>query len=183
MTSQEIPIRPVAKPAKLAASSTAILVLDMNRECEEPTVAGYQILGPVATFLERARQHNVPIIYTTSLMNVGTPKADVAPSLHPLADERVLHPDGFDKFTGGELGEALHGAENLVMIGRATNNAIMYTATSAARVHKYQVVMPLDGIAAQRPYEHEYALHQLCAMPQMVIVPIIFSALDQITFE
>lgn len=185
MTTEEVPIRPVAQPAKLPASSTAVLVLDMNSECEEPTVAGFHLLGAVSAFLERARQRNVPIIYTISLMNKGTPRGEVAPSLHPHPDELVLHPDGFDKFTGGELDQVLrsHGAETLVMIGRASNNAIMYTATAAARVHRYQVVLPIDGVAAQRPYEHEYALHQLSVLPKMVIVPIIFSALDQIVFQ
>ena len=38
-------------------------------------------------------------------------------------------------------------------------------ATTAARIYKYDVVIPLDGVNAKRNYEHEYAIHQMTILP------------------
>lgn len=185
MSSDHGPHIPEAQAVTLAGDTSAILVLDMNAECEDPAVSSHALLQRVSAFLQRGRRHNVPVIYTVSLMNKGNDLGRVAPSLGRQDDEPVLYPDGFDKFTGGEL-EALlrrRGVRNLVIVGRSTNVAVLYTASAAARVHKFQVVLPMDGVAAHNDYEHSYALHQLGRLPKVVTVPILFSRLDQIAFR
>jgi nicotinamidase-related amidase len=185
MITTEGPSIPDAKPMALRQGETAVVVLDMNSECEDPQAKGHPLLERVSAFLRRARQHNVPIIYTVSLMNKGNALGEVAASLERRQDEPVLYPDGFDKFTGGELERLLRprGVKNIVVVGRSTNVAVMYTATVAARVHKFQVVIPKDGVAANGDYEHTYALHQLSRLPKSVTVPVAFSRLDQIEFH
>lgn len=185
MSTTEGPSIPEAQPAVMPREATAVVVLDMNTECENPQARSYALLKRVGAFLQRARRYNVPIIYTVSLMNKGNRLGEVASSLGRGQDEPVLYPDGFDKFTGGELERLLRprGVKNLVIVGRSTNVAVMYTATAAARVHKFQVVIPMDGVAANGDYEHTYALHQLNRLPRKVSVPIAFSLLDQIEFQ
>ena len=93
----------------------------------------------------------------------GTPLGEAAAPLKRRDTEPVLYPDAFDKFAGGELQAILSGAgtENLIVVGSLTNVAVLYTSTAAARVHRYNVIIPLDGVNANSTYEHEYAIHQL----------------------
>lgn len=186
VSKEEWPNLPEPQPVILPRRSTAVLVLDMNRECEDPHAeVHHDLLNRIASFLDRVRQGRLPIVFTISLMNKGGPLGEVASPLKRRAEDSVLHPDGFDKFTGGELERLLrgYGTEHLIIVGRSTNVAVMYTATAAARVHKFHAVVPMDGVAARRDYENHYALHQLSIIPRSVIVPITFSLLDQITFE
>ena len=179
------PDLPVVQTVQLPKDRSAILVLDVNAECEDPKAKGYGLLNKLGQFLERARQSEVPIIYTISLGRKGTPLGKVAAPLRHRDDEPILYPDAFDKFAGDELATMLNqrGIQNLVIVGRSTNVAVMYTTTSAVRVHKYNVVVPMDGVNANSDYEHHYALHQLSHLPKSVTVPITFTNLDKISFS
>jgi nicotinamidase-related amidase len=179
------PDLPVVQPARLPKDGTAVLVLDVNAECEDPKAKGYELLNRLGVFLQRVRKSQIPIIYTISLTRRGTALGKVAAPLAHRDDEPILYPDAFDKFTGGELRDLLNqrGIQNLVIVGRSTNVAVMYTTTSAVRVHKYKVVLPMDGVNANSDYEHHYALHQLNGLPKKVTVPITFTTLDKILFD
>jgi nicotinamidase-related amidase len=180
------PNLPEAQSVTLPRDCTAVTVLDVNIECDDPRRAAHHaILKRVAAFLGLARRERIPIIFTLSAKDRGTPQGEVAAALARHPQETVIHPDGFDKFVGGELDRWLrqHGARNLIIIGRSTNVAVMYTATTAARVQKLRAVIPTDGVAAKTDYEHQYALHQLNNIPRSSIVPITFSRLDRISFQ
>ena len=142
-------------------------------------------MAPLAEFLDRARASGVPIVYTISLSAKGTPPGEVAAPLKRQESEPVIHPDAYDKFMGGELHDFLRGwgAKSLVIVGAATNFAVLYTATTAARVHHYNVVFPVDGVIARGKYEQEYALHQLNALPPGSRTPIQFTTLSDIAFQ
>ena len=71
---------------------------------------------------------------------------------------------------------------SLVIVGSATNFAVLYTATTAARIYKYDVVIPLDGVNAKRNYEHEYAIHQMTILPASAHKQFRFSELGMIEF-
>ncbi len=178
------PVRPQAEPKQLDRATTAVLVLDMSTRCDDPAAECSQLLVGLSGFLDKARAAGVPIIFTVSLSAKGTPLGEVATALRRQPNETVLYPDGFDKFTGGELQKLLEarGIKNLVITGSATNFAVMYTATAAARNYRYNVVMPLDGVNARNAYEHEYALHQLSVLPSAA-VKIQFSSLGMIDFS
>ena len=55
--------------------------------------------------------------------------------------------------------------DTLLMCGGKANMAILYTATRGAQEYGYNIVIPVDGIAASTDYEKEYALFHLRAMP------------------
>jgi nicotinamidase-related amidase len=138
----------------------------------------------LAGFLNRARTAAVPVIFTLSASRKGTVAGEVTPALGRRIQEPVIFPDAFDKFMSGELEAFLsaHGVRTLVIVGSGTNVAVMYTATTAARVHHYDVIIPLDGVSASGPYEHEYALHQLSVLPHAA-TPVLFSTLQMIEFS
>lgn len=181
----EGPIRPEPKPVKLKRDATAVLVLDLGVWAQDPKVFASRLLPMAGEFLEKARGFGVSIIYTISLMYKGTPMDNVASALKRRETEPVIHPDAFDKFVGGELLNFLkpRRVKNLILLGAATNMAVLYTATSAARVHHYSVILPIDGVMARNKYEQEYALHQLSILPREVVTPIQFTRLPMIDFD
>lgn len=109
---------------------------------------------------------------------------EVAAPLERRQSEPVLYPDGFDKFMGGELKGELDksNCRDLVIVGSATNFAVLYTATTAARIYRYDVVIPLDGVNARRQYEHEYAIHQMTILPASAHKQFRFTKLRMIEF-
>ena len=167
----------------LDPGTMAVVVLDLTTRCLEPDAPCGALLPGVGNFLGRARAAGAPIVFTVSLRDRGTPRGIVAPSLGRLESESIVSPDSFDKFFGEELQNVLRGAESLVIVGAATNVAVMYTATTAARVYKYNVVIPVDGVAAASRYENDYALHQLHALPGGSVSPVQFTTLANITFQ
>jgi nicotinamidase-related amidase len=184
MSRQEGPIKPEPRPLRLEKPATAIAVLDLSVRCDDPGQVCSQLMADLRTFLDRARAAGVPIVFTCSYSAKGTPEGEVAKALNRRPTETVIYPDAFDKFAGGELGTFLqqHGTRNLIIVGSATHVAVMYTASAAARVHKYDVVIPLDGVNSGTAYEHEYALHQLSVIPGGAAARIQFTKLPTIEF-
>lgn len=181
---EEGPNRPAPQALKLNHQTTAIVVLDLSIRCEEPQEVCSKLMAPLGAFLERARQAAVPILYTVSATGKGTPQGEVAGPLHRRASEPILYPDAFDKFMGDELKAALdkRNCQSLVIVGSATNFAVLYTATTAARIHKYDVVIPLDGVNAKRTYEHEYAIHQMTILPASAHKQFRFTKVGMVEF-
>jgi len=182
---EEGPNRPEAQSFKLDRKATAIAVLDLSVRCEDINEACAKLMQPLGDFLERARLASVPILYTISATGKGTPFGEVAAPLQRRASEPMLYPDAFDKFMGGELKAELdkRNCRSLVIVGSATNFAVLYTATTAARIHKYQVVIPLDGVNAKRNYEHEYAIHQMTILPASAHKQFRFTKLGMVEFD
>ncbi len=176
--------KPQAQPVHLDPRETAIAVLDLTVRCDDPNEVCHDLMERLGAFLQRARGAGVPIVFTGSLQDKGTPKGKIAKALGRQPSEPVLYPDAFDKFYGGQLQEFLtsKNVKSLVIVGSSTHVAVMYTATAAARVFRYNVIIPLDGVNTRNAIEHEYALHQLTAIPSRAAKLISFSDLGSISF-
>ncbi len=179
------PNRPEPADMTLKAAATGIAVLDMSARAEEPGTMANKLLSGLEPFLDRARQSHVPIIYTVSLVAKGGPHDRIAGPLKRAETEPVIYPDSFDKFIGGELHGYLqsNGVERLIVVGAATTFAVLYTVTTAARVHRYEVVVPMDGVLAATRYEQEYSFHQMTILPSGAAGRIHFTELSRIRFE
>ena len=179
------PVIPEPTPNSLDSKTTAILVLDLTSRCDDPEMSCAELIAPVGQFLEKARAAEVSIFYTASFRDRGTDLGEIAEGLNRRESETIIYPNSFDKFIGTEFRDALDavGARSLVIVGAATNIAVMYTTTAAVRVHKYRVVIPIDGVRAGSTYEQEYALHQLHALPSGSVTPVEYSTLDTIMFS
>jgi nicotinamidase-related amidase len=182
---QQGPNRPEAKPLALERKTTAVLVLDLNARCEDAKQICSKLMAPVGDFLEKTRAAGVPIIYTVSAAAKGTPLGEVAAPLKRKESETVIYPDAFDKFVGGELQTWLRdkGAKTLIITGSSSNTAVLYTTTTAARIHRYNIVIPMDGINANTPYEQEYSIHQFTVLPSEANKLFQFTQLAMITFR
>ena len=182
---QEGPNKPEPKPVTLDGKTTAVLVLDLNARCHDPKQVCSKLMAGVGEFLEKARTAGVPIIHTVSASAKGTPLEAVATPLKRKGSEPVIYPDAFDKFVGGELQAFLKekGAKTLIVTGSSTNASVLYTATTAARMHRYSIVIPVDGVNANRQYEQEYSLHQFTVLPSEANKLFQFTSLSMISFR
>ncbi len=182
MTAQEL-LKPQPKAVRLDPKTTAIAVLDLNVRCDDSSDICSELMPGLGAFLERARGAGVPIIFTSGFALKGTPEAEIATALKRRDSEPLIHPDAFDKFQGGELQPflAAHNTKDLIITGSSTHVCVLYTATTAARVYEYNVVIPLDGVNTREAINHDAALHQLQVIPR-ASSKITFSTEDTITF-
>jgi nicotinamidase-related amidase len=179
------PNRPEAKPLTLDSKTTAVLVLDLSARCQEAKQVCSKLMAPIGDFLEKTRAAGVPILYTVSAAAKGTPLGEVAAPLKRKGSEPVIYPDAFDKFVGGELQAWLKekGARTLIITGSSSTTVVLYTATTAARMHRYAIVIPMDGINANTRYEQEYSIHQFTVLPNEANKLFQFTQLSMITFR
>lgn len=157
------PVIPKPVAVSLPASDTSVLVLDLSGRCDSAGSTCGQILPAVRHLVDRARAARARIAFTISSSAKGTEQDHVSEALALQDREPTFYPDHFDKLVDGELVKYLDLGRRprLLICGSATNNCVMYTATTAARVHRASVYLPVDCVNARSPYEHEYALHQL----------------------
>ena len=162
-----MPNKPVPQEVTVDPKTTALLVLDLNARCESSEERCFQLIEPVAKFLERARQANMFIVYSAADRYRGTPQARMPHAFKQRDDEPVIFPAAFDKFYSGELQPMLQkrGVQTVIASGASSNQAVMYTATAAVRPFGYDCVIPVDGLIARGDYEHEFTLHQFTILP------------------
>jgi nicotinamidase-related amidase len=177
-------LKPQPQSVRLDPATTAIAVLDLSVRCDDASDVCSELMKSLGAFLERARTAGVPIIFTSGYALKGTPEAEVATALKRRPSEPLIHPDAFDKFQSGELQTFLesHNVKNLVVVGSSTHVCVLYTATTAARVYGYNVVIPIDGVNTRDTINHDVALHQLQVIPRASSL-ITFSTEDTITFD
>ena len=179
------PDRPQPQPITLDSGSTAVAVLDLTAKCDDPKQVCSLLIPGVGTMLDRARAANVPVIMTGTILEKGTPQGKAAAGLGRRENEPFLFPDSFDKFHDAEFRGffATRPIKNVVMVGSSTHICIMYTATAAARLYGYNVVIPVDGVNTADPYENDYALHQLSVLPAGTNKRVHFTTLEGISFK
>ncbi len=179
----EAPNRPAPEPVGLNPASTAVVVLDLSERFSAPGSPSAPLIAPIGAFLDRARDASAPIVFTVVVWDKDTPGGAITGGLARRTQEPIITPDGYDKFVGGDLLPLLQGwgTKTLVMVGGSANFALLYTATTAARAHGYDVVVPVDGVYANSDYELEYALHQFTVLPR-ITDKFRFSTLGDIDF-
>jgi nicotinamidase-related amidase len=157
------------KPVRIDAASTAVIALDLHIKAVEPSHVGYSLVRSVPGFLKRVRAAGAHALFIVPAWDKGSPEDRIAEVMDRRNDEPVLYPHAYDKFASGELQPLLQkwGTKTLVFLGGSANFSMLYTATTAARVHGYSVVVPLDGIYAHSDYEMEYALYQFTVLPRI----------------
>ncbi len=179
------PNLPQPVPVVLDPETTALLVLDLSNRCSNPAQVCSLLVPRIKEFLPKVRAAKVFTVYTIITGEVGTPLGKVWDGFDALPGDPVIAPDAFDKFMGGELYAVLQerGIKTVIITGAATNNAVLFTATSAAKVHKYNVVIPYDGVIANGKYESEYPFYQLSVMPGGANTLCSFTTLKGISFR
>lgn len=78
---------------------------------------------------------------------------------------------------------SLYNINTLVMTGCKANMSLLYTSTRAVVEYNYDVIIPVDGLAATTEYEKEYTLYQFRAYPDGSTEHFTFTTLDMISFQ
>ena len=180
------PKLPQPTPLTLDPKTTALLVLDLSNRCNDPAQVCNQLAPRIKDFLPKTRASKVFTVYTVSAGAKDTPQGKVWDNFGALPDEPVITPDAIDKFFGGgELASLLQkrGIKTVIITGASTNNAVLYTATSAARMYKYNVVIPLDGVIAKNSYESEFPIYQFTVLASGANERFSFTTLRDISFK
>lgn len=156
-------------PITLEAATTAIIALDLHVKACAPTHVGHAVLSVAPQFLERAREKGVPVVFVVPAWDKGLPEDRIAAPLRRRDNEPVIYPHAYDKFFGGELQAFLEGwgTKTLIFLGGSINFSLLYTSSTATRVHGYSAVVPLDGVYAHSDYEMEYALFHFTVIPRV----------------
>ena len=114
--------------------------------------------------LAEARAKNVTIIYSTF---PGPTIGDTLPQVAPKPNEP--HVTAFlDKFVGTDLDKMLKekGIKSVIVVGSASNGAVLYTASSAF-FHGYQTIVPVDGLSGKSAYIDQYSVYNFVSAPVM----------------
>ncbi|MBA4396790.1 MAG: isochorismatase [Syntrophus sp. (in: bacteria)] len=170
------PPAPELKPAIIDPKTTALLLLDFNKQTCNPERRPRCIasIPKVRTLLADARKKGIAVIYSLS---PGAAPADIAGDLAPLAGEPVVT-SGPDKFMGTNLENILKekGVQTVIVTGTAAHGAVLYTASGAA-LRGIQVLLPVDGMSAENTYAEQYTAWHLANAPR-VSAKVILTKID-----
>lgn len=183
-TAPEIkPIEP--KPVTIDAQTSALLVLELSQYLEDPQYFASPLVPGITKLLEKARAVGILTVFTVPHPFKGTPHGQVFSGFKRRPCEPVFYPNAFDKFAGGQLQTllSLYEIKTLIMTGCKANMAILTTATRAVTEYNYNIIIPVDGLAATTEYEKEYTLYQFRAYPGGYPQSFTFTKLDMISFQ
>jgi nicotinamidase-related amidase len=173
-----VPPAPELKPATVDPKTTALLLLDFNKQtCNaERRPRCIASIPRVKKLLADARMKGMIVIYSLS---AGATPADIASDLAPLGGEPVVT-SGPDKFMGTDLEKILKdkGVRTIIVTGTAAHGAVLYTASTAA-LRGMQVVLPVDGMSAENTYAEQYTAWHLANAPR-VSAKVVLTKIDLI---
>ena len=176
----EVPAYEVEDATELDPETTALVVVDMQRDFVDPDgalpVAGAAETVPrIARLLELARGAAMLVCFSQDThrdedpewaiwgrhAEHGTRGWEIVPELEPRPGELVFEKPRYDAFYGTSLDHELRlrGIETLVVCGTVANICVHYTAASAA-LRWYRVIHPVDALSALDPFDLESSLRQ-----------------------
>jgi nicotinamidase-related amidase len=179
--SVHLPPPPSLSSVTIDPAHTALLVLDFDAgNCtmaERPTCVAS--LPKVAALLGAARQHNMMVVYSTTL--TGSIKS-VPPLLAPKGDETVVSA-GVDKFLGTKLEAALKAKhiQTIIVTGTVAHGAVLFTAT-AASLRGFKTAVPVDTLSAPDPFAELSTTWILSNEPASVAKNMTVTRSDMIQF-
>ncbi|MFP3297336.1 MAG: isochorismatase family cysteine hydrolase [Vulcanisaeta sp.] len=189
----KIPEMEIKEDVVLDPSKTAVVVVDMQNDFVKPNGKLYvptaQATVPaIRKLLEKARDANVPIIYTQDWHFKNDPEfriwgehcvmntwgAEIIDELKPMSDDILIRKRRYDAFFGTDLDYVLRHvvhANTLVIVGTVANICVLHTAGSAA-LNWYNVVVPIDGISALDEFDYYAALRQVTFLYKGILTKV-----------
>ena len=177
----KIPPAPELKSVKADPKTTALLLLDFNKQtCNaEKRPRCISSIPKMKKILKEARAKGVTVIYSLS---PGASADDISKELTPLKNEPVVT-SGPDKFFGTDLEKILkdRNIQTVIVTGTAAHGAVIYTASGAA-LRGMLVIVPVDGLSAESLYPEQYTIWHLVNAPR-VSAKVTLTRLDTLKFD
>ena len=177
-----IPDLPTETTVELSAHDTALIVIDMQNDFVRPdgalhVEAAADTVDTIADLIERARDSDVPVIYTQDTHDEDDREFEIWPrhcvhntkgwqiveNLAPRDGELVVQKNRYDGFYSTPMEHYLShvwNVENVVIVGTVANICVGQTAASAG-LRWFKVVTPADGISAMTDFDQASALRQI----------------------
>lgn len=167
--SVKVPPAPEVKDVTVDPKSTALLLLDFNKQtCNaEQRPRCISSIPKMKKLLDYARSKGIFVVYSLS---AGAVPADIATDLAPMSGDPVVT-SGPDKFLGTDLEKILKekGIKAVIVSGTAANGAVLYTASGAA-LRGMQVIVPVDGMSAGNVFAEQYVAWNMVNAPRISAV-------------
>jgi nicotinamidase-related amidase len=158
------PPPPALKPVTVDPKTTALLLLDFNRQTCNPERRPRCIasIPRVKPLLAAARSAGMPVAFS---LGGGGKLEDIAADLTPLAGEPVVS-SGVDKFLNTNLETILkdRGVTTVIVCGAAAHGAIIYTV-AAATLRGFKAIVPVDCISADSTFPEQYTAWHFANAP------------------
>lgn len=178
--SVKAPPPPAIKPVTIDKQTTALLMLDFNKQtCNlQRRPRCIASIPKVKVLLAAARATGVPVIFS---LGGGGKLEDIAKDLAPTGDEPVVS-SGVDKFAGTDLEKILKdkGVTTVIVVGNAAHGAVLYTVSGAA-IRGMKVIVPVDGVSADIAYAEQYTAWHLTNAP-LISAAVTLTSIDGIKF-
>lgn len=176
------PPPPALKPATIDdPKTTALLVMDVNNQtCTAQRRPRCAVSVPhLRKLVDQARAKGMLILYTLSGTTAAT---DILKEIAPAPADVVLPSFGPDKFMGNDLEKNLkdRGIKTLIAVGTAAHTSVLHTASGAA-LRGYNVIVPIDAISSDQPYQEQYTLVHLTTASR-VLDKVTLTTTDTLTF-
>ncbi len=185
-SSLPIPTIPDSVAVTLDSKTTAYLILDITSVICTPRKTCVASLPALSLLLSKARAAQVPVVYSDTPTAGSTLLPQVAPA---PGDPKVT--GRADKFFQTNLDDILKqkGIKTAVIVGCASNGAVLYTAFGA-NLRGYTVVVPEDGMSTDDAFAQFLTRYQLLNQPgfanaqnKPVAPGVTLSRTDLITFK
>ncbi len=186
----QAPPAPQLKLVTLDPKTTALLVIDIIKQtCNMQRRPRCVAMVPkVQKLLDEARAKGVYIIYalfpSPAPDKFPNPKiTDYLPELAAKGNEPVVTAfvDKFElagKDTGLEKMLKDKGIKNLITVGVASHNGLLFTSVMAA-LRGFNVVVPVDGMAGNNAYEDQLTAYTLT---NSIVYKVTLTTTDKIKF-
>ncbi|HSP50594.1 MAG TPA: cysteine hydrolase [Pseudolabrys sp.] len=174
---------PELKPVTVDGKTTALLILDMMKGNCAARPRCLATVPNVKKLMDAARAAGAMVFYTLVGPPGATPADMIDPGIAPKDGEWVYQ-RGPDKFLGSGLEQRLkdRGIKTVIVTGTSAQGAVVAVSSGAAQ-RGYQVIVPVDGMSAEDPYNEQYAAwHLYKGGPAIVTDKITLTRSDMIKF-
>ena len=186
----EVPRMELVDRVDLDASTTALIVVDMQNDFVNPRGRLFVPSAPetvprIRLLLDRARKAGVMTVFTKDTHYPGDPEFsiwgehvvkgtwgwEIVDELKPVEGEVVIEKTRYDAFYGTPLDDLLraYGIKTVVVTGTVANICVLHTVAGAA-LRWYKVVVPVDTISALNEFDYYAALRQMSFLYKATLV-------------
>jgi nicotinamidase-related amidase len=150
------PPKPELKAVTLDRSTTALLILDMQKANCGVRPRCVATIPNVKRLYDAARSADAMLWYS-----LGATEDLIDPGFMPREGE-FMRQLGPDKFLGSNLEEKLkaHNIKTVIVCGTSFQGVGIGTGSAAAQ-RGYQVIVPIDCLSSEDPYMEQYAAWHL----------------------
>lgn len=163
-------------------SSSALIIVDMQNDFVHPDGKLYSssardIIQPIGKLLKKVRGSGARVIFTQDTHFPDDPIEfpiwgehvvkgswgwQIIEELKPSGDEIVIEKLRYDAFFGTPLEHILriYDVKQLIIVGTVANICVLHTV-STARLHNFDVIVPIDAISALTDFDYTLSLRQM----------------------